>query len=178
MSGSRPTPEQWEAALYRLRQLSDQGRSVTAEVKATAARLGVAERTVWRRLSRPRRPRPRFTLSPTDIAAFTDFGGNVAAVHRARQAAIAGRTTAAGAPIDADLLQGWADAPPVALRSLYRAFAEELTPAFVAGVSGPGGPSWSTCNARRASATRCGRAITRTCPSWSCLPAARPSPRG
>ncbi|MEV5560388.1 hypothetical protein AB0L44_42675 [Nonomuraea wenchangensis] len=46
MSGSRPTPEQWEAALYRLRHLSDDGKSVTAEVKATAARLGVAERTV------------------------------------------------------------------------------------------------------------------------------------
>ncbi|MEQ4720355.1 transposase family protein [Nonomuraea sp. B19D2] len=41
MSGSRPTPEQWEAALYRLRQLSDQGRSVTAEVKRRpAARVG------------------------------------------------------------------------------------------------------------------------------------------
>jgi len=64
MSADRPTPKQ-ETALYRLRQLSEDGNSVTAGVKATAARLGAAERTMWRRLSRPGRPRPRFALSPT-----------------------------------------------------------------------------------------------------------------
>ncbi|MFD1544828.1 hypothetical protein [Nonomuraea guangzhouensis] len=120
-------------------------------------------------------------MSPTDIAAFTDFGGNVAAVHRARTAAIAGRTTAAGAPIDADLLQGWAGAPPVALRSLYRAFTEELTPAFVAGVSGGERARRAKLVYLQRPATfrnQCGRAITRTCPSWCCRPAARPSPRG
>lgn len=133
---ARPTSQQWETALDRLREMTARGESITAEVAATAARLGVTQRTVWRRLSRPPRPRPRFALSPTDIAAFSDFGGNVAAVYRAREAAIAGRTTVCGVPIDPALLQGWAGAPPVARRSLYRAFAEELTPAFVAGVTG------------------------------------------
>ncbi|WP_433464081.1 hypothetical protein [Spirillospora sp. CA-128828] len=75
-------------------------------------------------------------MSAADIAAFVDFGGNVAAVYRARAAAIAGRATAAGVPIDPVLLEGWAGAPPVGERSLYRAFEQELTPAFVAGVTG------------------------------------------
>jgi putative transposase len=133
---ARPTSQQWETALDRLRELTARKESITAEVAATAARLGVTDRTVWRRLSCPPRPRLRFALSPTDIAAFSDFGGNVAAVYRAREAAIAGRTTVCGVPIDPALLRGWAGAPPVARRSLYRAFAEELTPAFVAGVTG------------------------------------------
>src|SRR4051812_10532686 len=116
--------------------MSDGGESITAEVSATAARLGVSGRTVWRRLSGSLAQKDQFQLSAADIAAFTDFGGNVAAVYRARAAAIAGHTTVAGVPIDPVLLEGWAGAQPVGERSLYRAFERELTPAFVAGVTG------------------------------------------
>ena len=136
-----PTREEWDAALHRLRQRGDRGESITAEVNATAAALGVTARTVWRRLGSAARPRPHFTLSPTDIAAFVDFSGNISAVHRARAAAIAGRTTVVGVPIDAELLAGWASAQPVTVRTLQRAFTQELTPAFVAGVTGGDGPA-------------------------------------
>jgi hypothetical protein len=36
-------------------------------------------------------------------------------------------TTAAGVPIAAELMSGWAGAQPVVLRTLYRAFAAEVT---------------------------------------------------
>jgi putative transposase len=131
-----PTRQQWATALHRLRGLGDRGESITAEVGATAIALGVADRTVWRRLACPDSPRPRFALSATDIAAYVDFAGNISAVHRARTAALAGADTVAGVPIAAELAEGWAGAPPVSLRSLHRAFAAELTPAFAAGVRG------------------------------------------
>ena len=57
-------------------------------------------------------------------------------MHRARSAAIAGRASAGGVPIDPELLAGWAAAEPVTARTLQRAFAAELTPAFAAGVTG------------------------------------------
>lgn len=132
---SWPAREEWDAGLHRLRRLADRGESITAEVSATAAALGVSERTVWRRLGSPPRPRPRFRLSQADIAAFVDFSGNVSAVHRARAAAIAGRASSDGVPIDPELLAGWADGQPVTARTLQRAFASELTAAFAAGVT-------------------------------------------
>ena len=131
-----PTRQEWDTAQHRLRQLDDRGESITAEVSAVAAALGVAPRSVWRQLRRSPRPRPRLTLSETDIAAFADFCGNVSAVHRARAAAIAGAAMVAGVSIDTELAAGWAGAPPVTLRTLQRAFSAELTPVFVAGVTG------------------------------------------
>jgi putative transposase len=131
-----PTRQEWDTALHRLRRGNDRGESITAEVSAVAAPLGVAPRSVWRQLGTSPHPRPRFTPSETDIAAFADFCGNVSAVHRARAAAIAGATMVAGVSIDGELLAGWSGAPSVTLRTLQRAFGEELTPAFVAGVTG------------------------------------------
>lgn len=130
-----PAREEWDAALHRLRRLDDRGECITAEVSAVASALGVSERTVWRRLGSPPRPRPQFRLSQSDIAAFTDFSGNVSAVHRARAAVIAGQASADGVPIDPELAAGWSGAQPVTVRTLQRAFAGELTPAFVAGVT-------------------------------------------
>jgi hypothetical protein len=40
-------------------------------------------------------------------------------------------TTAAGVPIAAELMSGWAGAQPVVLRTLYRAFAAEVTRTIV-----------------------------------------------
>jgi putative transposase len=123
----RPTPEQWAAALA---QLGRQQQPTAAMVRTIAAGLGVSERSVWRRLrDGPPVKRPVFELSATDIAAFADFRGNIAALHRARSAAIGGRTTVAGVPISAELLSGWAGARPVTVRTLYRAFEAQMTPA-------------------------------------------------
>jgi putative transposase len=59
--------------------------------------------------------------------AYEDFRGNVAAVHRARTAALAGEATAAGVPIADHLLAGWAGAESVALRTLQLAFSRETS---------------------------------------------------
>lgn len=99
--------------MHRLRQVADSGGPLSAEVAAAAQRLGVAERTVWRRLGAP----PVSKVS----------------VYRARSAAIAGQSTAMGVPVDPELAAGWAGARQVDLRTLQRAFERELTPAFVAG---------------------------------------------
>ncbi|MEU6206097.1 Mu transposase C-terminal domain-containing protein [Micromonospora musae] len=123
----RPTPEQWAAALA---QLSHQQKPTVAMVRTVATGLGASERSVWRRLrDGPPAKRSVFELSATDIAAFADYRGNVAALHRARAAAIAGRTSIAGVPIPAELLSGWAEARPVTVRTLYRAFEAQMTPA-------------------------------------------------
>jgi len=127
--GRRPGAEEWDAALFQLRQLREAGQLTTAKVRQVAEALGVSERSVWRRLARPAAPPRGFRLSETDRAAYVDFRGNIAAVHRARAAAIAGETTVAGVPIGEDLLAGWAGAAPVTERTLQRAFAAELTPA-------------------------------------------------
>ncbi len=55
-------------------------------------------------------------LSGADREAFAFFRGNVAAVDRARFAAVAGSGRAAGAAVPDFLLTGWAEARPVALR--------------------------------------------------------------
>jgi putative transposase len=116
-------------AVDQLRAQREAGQLSTAKVRTVAAGLGVSERSVWRRLAAPPIVASGFRLSDADRAAFVDFGGNVAAVYRARSAALAGRTSVAGAPIGDDLIAGWAGAGPVNLRTLQRAFAVELTPA-------------------------------------------------
>ncbi|MEV0399432.1 transposase family protein [Actinoallomurus sp. NPDC050550] len=70
-----------------------------------------------------------YRLSETDREAFAHFRGNVAAIHRARCAAIAGQQVAAGVAIPQFLLNGWRAARPVSERTLQRAFERELTPA-------------------------------------------------
>lgn len=49
-------------------------------------------------------------MSDTDRAPYLDFRGNVSAVHRARAAVLAGRTSAAGIPILSEFVQGWSGA--------------------------------------------------------------------
>src|SRR5690349_15789518 len=78
-------------------------------VRLVAAGLGVTERAVWLRL---------------------------AAVHRARSAVLAGRPSVAGVPIPQEFVQGWTGATAVTLRTLQRAFADELTAAAAAGARG------------------------------------------
>lgn len=134
---TRPNAEQWGAALHQLRQAHTAGQRTTAMVRLVAAGLGVSERAVWLRLAGDAPAAEHgFQLSPTDRAAFTDFRGNVTAVHRARTAVLAGRRTAAGLAIADELAAGWAGAEPVSLRTLQRAFAAELTPAQAAAAAG------------------------------------------
>ncbi|WP_019900452.1 Mu transposase C-terminal domain-containing protein [Salinispora arenicola] len=125
----RPSVERWTAAVDQLRAQREAGQLTTAKVRTVAAGLGVSERSVWRRLAAPPPASSGFRLSETDRAAFVDFGGNVAAVHRARTAALVGKTSVAGAPIGDELVAGWTGADSVNLRTLQRAFAAELTPA-------------------------------------------------
>ena len=126
-------PEQRAARVARLRQLRETGALTAAHVRLAAAGHGVGERTVWRWLARgdaqarPARP-GRHELSDTDQEAFAYFRGNVTAVARARAAVAAGGDRAAGVPVPKFLLDGWAGAAPVALRTLQRAFAEQMTP--------------------------------------------------
>ncbi|MFI7221450.1 Mu transposase C-terminal domain-containing protein [Micromonospora maritima] len=134
---TRPSAEQWSAALYQLRQAHAAGQRTTAMIRLVAGGLGVSERAVWLRLAGDvPAVEQRFRLSATDRAAYTDFRGNVTAVHRARTAVLAGRSTAAGLTIADELAAGWAGAEPVSLRTLQRAFAAELTPAQAAAAAG------------------------------------------
>nr|BFE29687.1 hypothetical protein GCM10010200_019380 [Actinomadura rugatobispora] len=50
-------------------------------------------------------------------------------MHRARAAVVSGSARAAGVAVPDFLRAGWADAPPVSLRTLQECFARELTPA-------------------------------------------------
>ncbi len=133
-----PSPEagQWQAAVGRLRELRAAGALTTAHVRLAAAGLGVTERTVWRRISvgsagdQPgRRGMAPYRLSDADQEALACFRGNVAAVHRARTAVVEGACAAAGSPVPQFLVEGWAQAGAVSLRTLQEAFARELTPA-------------------------------------------------
>lgn len=131
--GQHVDPEQRAATVARLVQLREAGALTAAHVRLAAAGHGVDERTVWRWLGRgPSQGRPgrpeRHELSDTDREAFAYFRGNVTAVARARDAVVAGADRAAGVPVPQFLLDGWAGAAPVALRTLQRAFAEQLTP--------------------------------------------------
>ena len=109
---SRLDPQLRAAAAERLIAQQAAGLLTSAEVRRTAAGLGVDVRTVWRWLAHDRGGQParrRYQLTEADIAAFYDWRGNVAAMRRARVEA-----DAAGLP---------------SLATLQRAFAEQLTPA-------------------------------------------------
>lgn len=145
----RVSPEKRRAAVERLSRLREDEALTAAHVRMVAEALGVSERTVWRWLAPPKAAvsagRPRFELSDTDRAAFAFYRGNVAAVVRARQAVTSGDGTTAGARVPGFLATGWARAKPVPERTLYRAFATELTPAERA--------AWKTGEAGRRAAS-------------------------
>ncbi|MGV9383512.1 hypothetical protein ACWDRB_47400 [Nonomuraea sp. NPDC003707] len=108
----------------------------SGHVRLAASGLGVDERTVWRWISqdgpgaRAARPgKQPYQLSETDREAFAYYRGNISAVHRARTAAVAGDGLAAGVPVPDFLRRGWAQARPLALRTMQEAFARELRPA-------------------------------------------------
>lgn len=100
IGGQRADPERRRAAVERLGQLRAAGELTAAHVRLAASGLGVRERTVWRWLSlaggqpgaaEPGAPAGRvaYQLSETDREAYARYRGNVAAVHRARRAALA-----------------------------------------------------------------------------------------
>ena len=73
----------------RLRQRRGDGALISAEVRAAAVALGVAERTVWRWVSEEnppavRAPRPRYELTEADRDDYAEWTGNIAAMRRAR----------------------------------------------------------------------------------------------
>lgn len=136
--------------MARLRQLRDCDQLTSRHVQLAASGLGVTVRTVWRWLGDPRGERGRrpgrepYRLTEVDREAFAYFHGSVAALHRAREAVInahmahgahggggrpQGEIVAAGLPVPQFLVEGWAQAHALSLRSLERAFARELTPA-------------------------------------------------
>jgi putative transposase len=116
----------------RLGELRAAGALSAGHVRQAAAGAGVSQRTVYRWLragAQARHPGPPpVVLDEASWQAFEDFRGNVAAVHRARAAAVAGRDTAAGVPIPAELQRAWATAEPMSLRTLQAAFARALRP--------------------------------------------------
>lgn len=134
----RVSPEKRAAAVTRLRDLAASGSLTAAHVRLAASGLGVSQRTVWRWLAGGTREqpvrlgRPGHRLTGTDREAYALFRGNVAAVHRARSAVLAGAGQAAGVTVPGFLRQGWAGSAPVSLRALQAAFARELTPAEAA----------------------------------------------
>lgn len=138
--------ERKAALLARLEMLRADGGLTAAHVRLAAEGHGVSERTIWRWLREPAsNPRPSFALSEADREAFAFYGGNIAAVHRARTAALSGKGAAAGVPVPAFLLEGWAGAVQVAERTLYRAFEAQMSPAERA--------AWRTGEAGRRKAT-------------------------
>jgi putative transposase len=136
IGGKRPDQERRRAAVERLGQLRAAGELTAAHVRLAASGLGVRERTVWRWLSlaagQPGAPAPAgrvpYRLSEADREAYARYRGNVAAVHRARQAVLASPAApvvlAAGVPVPASLREGWRGAAPVAIRTLQKAFPE------------------------------------------------------
>jgi putative transposase len=110
-----------------LLRLREDGGLSRAHLRQAAARLGLTEQTVYRWLRRAGSqavPAPRqFELSATDVRALEDFHGRVAIAYRARRAALAGKRTAAGVPIDPRLWAGWQGEPAVSRASFYRAVA-------------------------------------------------------
>lgn len=133
---ARANHEALNSAVARLRDLRDSGALVTAHVRLAAQGLGLSERSMWRHLrgSHEEREEGRcaYRLSDADREAFAHFRGNVAAVHRARQAVVDGATVAAGVPLPVFLIRGWSEATPVSIRTLGRAFAQQMTPAEAA----------------------------------------------
>jgi hypothetical protein len=107
------------------------GQLSTEHVRLAAQGLHISERTVWRHLAKGPPVPPDYQLSETDREAFAYYRGNIAAVHRARTAALSTQDTM-GAPVPDFLASGWAQSAPVSLRTLQRAFRRELTPAQLA----------------------------------------------
>ena len=142
IGGKRADPERRRAAVERLGQLRAAGQLTAAHVRLAASGLRVTERTVWRWLRQPGSQseapagRDRYQLSDADREAYARYRGNVAAVHRAREAALASpdapEVLAAGVPVSAALREGWRGAPPAAIRTLQQAFRRELTAAEAA----------------------------------------------
>lgn len=89
---------------------------------------------MWRRLDKGLSTPSEYQLSETDREAFACYGGNIAAVHRARSASVSGESESqvAGAAVPEFLASGWAGSAQVSLRTLQRAFRRELTPAQLA----------------------------------------------
>jgi putative transposase len=136
--GQQVPAQQRAATVARLLQLRAAGTLTGEHVRLAAAGHGVDARTVrrWLQLGdqQQRAARPEWhRLSDTDREAYAYFRGNVAALVRARTAVVAGESRAAGVPVPQFLIDGWAGAAPVALRTLQRAFAEQMTIA-----AGPG----------------------------------------
>ena len=108
--------ERRAAAVARLTALREAGDPSPDHVRLAAEGLGVSERTVRRWMEPGAQPGPSrpgtapYLLSETDREAFAYFRGNIAAVHRARAAAVAGLESAAGVPIPAFLREGWSGA--------------------------------------------------------------------
>jgi hypothetical protein len=104
--------ERWKRVVGSLEAVRAAGERVTPAVAEAASRLGVSRSTVWAHLRRGSRadhhraPRPRYTLTREDLAAYYQAGGNAADVARAR----------CGTP----------DGP--GLRTLQRAVAREFGP--------------------------------------------------
>ena len=71
----------------RLQAERQEGRLTTAAVRDVAAACGVSERTVWRWARKgASQARDRYQLSPQDVDALVDAGGNISAAWRARLA--------------------------------------------------------------------------------------------
>ena len=123
IGGKRADPERRRAAVERLGQLREAGELTAAHVRLAASGLGVRERTVWRWLrlaaGRPGGPAGRgaYQLSEADREAYARYRGNMAAVHRARVAALAGpdaaEVLAAGVPVPGLGRRGRAGGPRV-----------------------------------------------------------------
>jgi putative transposase len=122
----------WPATLARLRDLK-KANALTAElVRMAAEAQHVSTRTIYRRIREDaptppgQRGRRRYELTDIDRDAFAYYR-SVALLYRAREAARAGHSHVAGVPTPADFLAAWADAPPLALRTLQNAFAQQTT---------------------------------------------------
>jgi putative transposase len=139
----RVDAERRAAAVARLTGLREAGQLSPVHIRLVADGLGVSARTVRRWIEpgapeTPRRPGAApYELSETDREAFAYFRGNIAAVHRARSAVLAGLPTAAGLPVPDFLCEGWREAKPVSDTTLERAFNTGMTPAQRAGTSYP-----------------------------------------
>lgn len=127
--------ERRAAAVARLTALREAGDLSADHVRLAAEGLGVSARTVRRWMEPGAPPGPSrpgaapYVLSETDREAFAYFCGNIAAVHRARAAAVAGLESAAGVPIPGFLREGWSGAKPISDTTLERAFNTGMTPA-------------------------------------------------
>lgn len=124
--------DSWPATLARLRDLQKTKALTTGHVRMAAEAHGVSTRTVYRRIHKDaptppgKRGRRRYELTDIDRDAFA-FYRSVALLYRAREAARAGHSHVAGVPTPAEFLAAWADAPPLALRTLQNAFAQQTT---------------------------------------------------